>query len=280
MRGGGWEQHGGTILTERFYGCRDEQLNAQYAFVDGVAPPALLALPALFLPEVNWQESQMAHVGTIQSARKDGADIYLEYVFDSAIPPIPVRVIIDLAPQLDIRTGGWALHHQQWWINTPNLYRALLRGEIARGPSPTVFQLDNERRDPKLVGVMMPFAPTFNRVYEAIRGAARQATFRCERVDKIFVHAQIMQTIISLICQSRVIIADCSGRNPNVFYEAGIAHTLGRDVILIAQNIKDIPFDLRHLTVIVYKRTPEGLAELTAKLKDRIQAVAERRHRI
>jgi hypothetical protein len=50
-----------------------------------------------------------------------------------------------------------------------------------------------------------------------------------------------------MMLRSRVVICDCTGRNPNVFYEIGIAHTLGREVILITQNPEDIPFDLRHL---------------------------------
>jgi hypothetical protein len=44
---------------------------------------------------------------------------------------------------------------------------------------------------------------------------------------------------------ARIVIADLNSRNPNVFYETGIAHTLGRDVIQIAQSIEDVPFDLR-----------------------------------
>ena len=53
-------------------------------------------------------------------------------------------------------------------------------------------------------------------------------------------------------------IADCTGRNPNVFYEIGIAHTLGRDVILITQNEADVPFDLRHLRYVQYLNNGEG----------------------
>jgi hypothetical protein len=51
----------------------------------------------------------------------------------------------------------------------------------------------------------------------------------------------IIQDIVSLIDRSRVVICDCTGRNPSVFYEIGIAHTLGREVILITQNPEDSP---------------------------------------
>ena len=68
-------------------------------------------------------------------------------------------------------------------------------------------------------------------------------------------------------------ICDCSGRNPNVFYEAGIAHTLGREVILIAQSDHDIPFDLRHLRYVRYLNNDQGRAELSAALLARIQTI-------
>jgi hypothetical protein len=93
-------------------------------------------------------------------------------------------------------------------------------------------------------------------------------------------HPQVMQDIVSLICQAGVVVADCSGRNPNVFYEAGIAHTLGREVILIAQNIDDVPFDLRHLRVLTYLPNQQGLDELTAKLRERLHTLSNPRRRI
>jgi hypothetical protein len=56
---------------------------------------------------------------------------------------------------------------------------------------------------------------------------------------------------------------------PNVFYEIGIAHTLGRDVILITQIEPDIPFDLLHLRYLHYLNNAEGLAALDARLRAR-----------
>lgn len=76
-----------------------------------------------------------------------------------------------------------------------------------------------------------------------------------------------------MIDRSRIVVCDCTGRNPNVFYEAGIAHTLGREVILITQNGHDIPFDLRHLRYIPYLDNVEGRAALTVALQVRMQAI-------
>ena len=78
---------------------------------------------------------------------------------------------------------------------------------------------------------------------------------------------------MSLIDRSRVVICDCTGRNPNVFYEIGIAHTLGREVISITQNPEDIPFDLRHLRYVHYLNNAEGRQALCAALEARLNTV-------
>jgi hypothetical protein len=79
--------------------------------------------------------------------------------------------------------------------------------------------------------------------------------------------------VVALIDRSRIVVCDCSGRNPNVFYEAGIAHTLGRDVILITQNEHDIPFDLRHLRYIRYLNNSEGRSALRETLQAKMQTI-------
>ena len=56
-----------------------------------------------------------------------------------------------------------------------------------------------------------------------------------------------------------------SGRNPNVFYETGYAHALGKKVILLTQNIDDVPFDMKHYPHIIYK------SDSIASLKDELQ---------
>jgi hypothetical protein len=98
---------------------------------------------------------------------------------------------------------------------------------------------------------------------------------RCRRADEIWESPAIIQDIVSLIDRSRVVICDCTGRNPNVFYEIGIAHTLGREVILITQIASDIPFDLRHLRYVHYLNNAEGLQTLCAALEKRLTALIE-----
>lgn len=120
---------------------------------------------------------------------------------------------------------------------------------------------------------MMPFDAGFNDVYAAIQLGADNAGLRCRRADDIWESPAIIQDVVSLIDRSRVVVCDCTGRNPNVFYEAGIAHTLGREVILITQSEHDIPFDLRHLRHVRYLNNAEGRGALTATLQSRMQAI-------
>ncbi len=123
---------------------------------------------------------------------------------------------------------------------------------------------------------MMPFAPAFNGVYAAIEAAAAQIGMTCHRADNVWEHHAIIQDIVQLIDFARIVVVDCTSRNPNVFYEAGIAHTLGREVILITQSKDDIPFDLQHIRHISYLNNGEGLADLKDKLLRRMKTVTGR----
>ena len=78
------------------------------------------------------------------------------------------------------------------------------------------------------------------------------------RADDIWLHTHIIQDIATLISRSRIIVADGTGNTANVFYEIGIAHAIGREVIVSAQSTNDIPFDLRHLRAISYLNNGEG----------------------
>ncbi len=117
------------------------------------------------------------------------------------------------------------------------------------------------------VFVIMPFRAELNPVYEDhIRRVCAQRALSVERADDFFTTHAVMADVWTSIQQAKVLIADCTDRNPNVFYEIGLAHALGRPVILVSQSAKDIPFDLGHLRYIEYAFTPRGMEELEAKL--------------
>ncbi|MFN2529029.1 MAG: hypothetical protein ABR584_09980, partial [Candidatus Baltobacteraceae bacterium] len=106
-----------------------------------------------------------------------------------------------------------------------------------------------------------------------LRDAADARNKDCQRADDIWKSDTVIQDIVSLICTAQVVICDLTGRNPNVLYEAGIAHTLGKDVILIAQADADVPFNLRHFRYIKYLNNKEGLADLREAVLARLRTL-------
>lgn len=136
--------------------------------------------------------------------------------------------------------------------------------------SPSIFAIPSEPVDPQLISVMMPFNAAFDNVYSAISDTATETQFACKRVDDIWNHSTVIQDIFSLIFQSYIVVCDFSGKNPNVFYEAGIAHTLGKHVVPITQSEQDIPFDLQHHRYAKYLNNVEGLEKLKQELYTRL----------
>jgi hypothetical protein len=138
---------------------------------------------------------------------------------------------------------------------------------------PSVFSVPAEAPDNDLVSAMMPFAGSFNLVYTAIQQASELCGMRCERADNIWKESAVIQDIFGLIFRSAIVVCDFTGKNPNVFYEAGIAHTLGKHVIPITQSPDDVPFDLRHHRYLTYLNNGEGLAVLKSKLAERLRTL-------
>ncbi len=125
------------------------------------------------------------------------------------------------------------------------------------------------RKTKPFVFVLMPFANSFDDVYQlGIKGACDKAGMYCERVDEQLYSERILDRIYNQIAKADVIIADMSGRNENVFYEVGYAHGLGKKVILLTDDAKDIPFDLKDYPHIVYNgRVVDLIKPLIKKLK-------------
>jgi hypothetical protein len=100
----------------------------------------------------------------------------------------------------------------------------------------------------------MPFADDFNDIYKiGIKETAERLGAYAERVDEQMFEGAMLDRIVNQINKADVIVADMTGRNPNVFYEVGYAHALGKVVILITQKAADIPFDLKHYQHIIYE---------------------------
>lgn len=102
--------------------------------------------------------------------------------------------------------------------------------------------------------VMMPFATPVGSYYEKIyKVAVEKAGLKPVRADdEIFKTGKVIDQIWSGINNARVLVAELTGKNPNVYYELGLAHALDKPVVLICSNEHEVPFDLRHIRVIYY----------------------------
>ena len=117
-----------------------------------------------------------------------------------------------------------------------------------------------------LVFFLTPFHNDFNKDYEWVRNLCEILRLKCIRGDEEFIKGNILKYIIEKIMSSRIVIANLNGRNPNVYYELGIAHAIGKPVILIAKSFDEIPFDLQSKRIIVYNDYSELKEQLTIML--------------
>lgn len=110
--------------------------------------------------------------------------------------------------------------------------------------------------------VLMPFDKSFDDIYKlGIQAAAEDAGIVAERVDEQIYSEGILERIYRQIKNADFIIADMTGRNPNVFYEVGYAHAHEKPCTLLTQSANDIPFDLLHHRHIVYESSIKTLKE-------------------
>lgn len=274
ISGSGWAESRDTMPIDRVFEYTDTSIKEKFRANDGTLNlDALSSIPCLFLQETFGDRSRTVRVGTIIRAIISGSDVSIEYFFDPSIPPLTNQVIEDLASEFGI-SDMFEFSRTHWAIKDINLYQVLLRNLQPRRQQPRVFTIsDPERIEPTLISAMMPFHPSFDNVYSELQNSAESVGFRCRRADDIWENPAVIQDVVSLIDHSKIVICDCSGRNPNVFYEIGIAHTLGRETILITQSEADIPFDLRHLRYVTYLNNGEGLEALSKSLLPRLSAL-------
>lgn len=131
----------------------------------------------------------------------------------------------------------------------------------------------------ELVFVLMPFGESWSDyiwskqikpIVEHMDGLRLQ----CRRADDLF-GQDVMQDVYESILTARLIIAEITGRNANVFYELGMAHSLGKDVVLLSQGEAHIPFDLRRFRHCIYSNDGPGYERLSQFLPGAIRSIIE-----
>lgn len=129
-----------------------------------------------------------------------------------------------------------------------------------------IFRVRSFKRRERSCFLLMPFSAEWsNRVLNHLKKIVSECNLQCIRADDLYGN-NIIEDIWRAINEVDVIIADTTDKNPNVFYEIGIAHTLGKKLILITQDENSIPFDFRILRHIIYSDNIDGFAILEREL--------------
>lgn len=116
------------------------------------------------------------------------------------------------------------------------------------------------------VFVLTPFHSKYDDVFEVVKRVCEKADIRCIRGDEQNFKGDIFSHVLSNIIKSKVIIANLSGRNPNVLYELGIAHALDKTTILVSQLLDDLPIDIKSKRIVVYKEPKDLESTLPVEL--------------
>ena len=99
----------------------------------------------------------------------------------------------------------------------------------------------------------MPFGLEWSDdVHRILSNACKAMGVQPVRGDDVFTPTDILVDIWQSINGADFVIADITGRNPNVLYQLGIAHALAKPVLIISRNAADIPIDLSTRRVILY----------------------------
>jgi hypothetical protein len=265
----------GTASGNRVFEYTDEVVQNVVAPGGGVDLSRLMALPTIVMPEVGFDEPQVARVGRIEDLVRVGSNYGFRFAPNPNVPDIATSRIQSAGSSLGI--ADFEFYRTHWAVKDVDLYKALWEIAVGPRPAPRVFRLPTDLpQEHDLVALMMPFDAGFAPVYDAFQEASQEAGFRCQRADDIWLHDHIMDDVASLIWRARVVVSDLTGKNANVFYETGIAHSIGRDVILASQSMEDIPFDLQSIRTVKYLPNREGLEQLKLRIHARLRDLATR----
>ncbi|MBO6660613.1 MAG: hypothetical protein JJ909_00275 [Roseivirga sp.] len=125
--------------------------------------------------------------------------------------------------------------------------------------------------------VVMPFNSLYQTQYEKIiKPSLEELNIKCIRGDEIYSKQRIVDDIWKSIRNCRFVLAELSGKNPNVMYEVGLAHAIGKPVIIITRNSDDVPFDLKALRYLFYDTNDPFWGEnLKTGIQNLVQKVIE-----
>lgn len=197
-----------------------------------------------------------------------------------AIPPAPTPKPLDMATLVEqalavasddieqIMRRALQVHDAQKQVTTNTHADGWMRINPIFGQPNQASQFQSD------VFMIMPFREAYQGVYQnIIRPVVGSLNLTIKRGDDFAsLQGSIMAEVWAALNACKLVIVETTEVNANVYYELGIAHTLGKPAILLTQNkeVEQIPFDIRHLRFIVYENTIQGGEKLEQELRKTI----------
>lgn len=130
---------------------------------------------------------------------------------------------------------------------------------------------------PPTAFVVMQFTKPYNELYSEVIGPlCDEFGFKAIRADEAYGPGLIVADIARQLAESSLVVADITPANPNVYYEVGYAHALGKPTILIAEAGTDLPFDVSPFRILFYENTIEGKRRIEEGFRKHLAALQDR----
>jgi hypothetical protein len=133
------------------------------------------------------------------------------------------------------------------------------------------------RKEQPVAFVVMPFLYELDFVHRTVNDVVEEYGIRCVRADEIFFSRPVMEDVKEQIARADLVIVDFTGKNPNVYYEAGLAEAWNKDWIVLAQSDDDLTFDVRHIRAIRYSNAMGADVQLKNNLRKALETLGYRR---
>jgi hypothetical protein len=206
---------------------------------------------AEYVPNVGWQGIE--NVGSALNLQKDK-----EFIIDVSEIGQEIRMTVDGVPVIETVLSQ-PLSGSQLGLFASGKARIEFCGLSVRAARPQVF-------------VAMQFGQPFDTLYqEVINPGARALNLDVIRIDELTGPGIIFEDIKRQIAEAKIVIAEITAPNQNVFYELGYA--LKKPTILLAQRGKELPFDIRTYRVIFYDDSSGGKPALERNLQKHLEAI-------
>ena len=123
--------------------------------------------------------------------------------------------------------------------------------------------------------VVMQFTDEYNELYkEVIHPTCESFKFHVIRADDFYTTGLIINDITQSISESALVIAEITPDNPNVFYEVGYAHGIGKPTILLCDRQRSqLPFDVSGFRTLFYDNTIGGKGAVEERLRKHLQSI-------